>query len=249
MKRVFKLSISSIIIILGVTVYSINVFADSFRIPEKFVYDLTWTGIKAGTATLGITKEGEKFKIVSTAKSADWVSVFYKVEDRAESLMARTGANEWATPLNYRLKTREGKHRKNKEVIFNVSQKKAIYIDHLTNERKDYEIPENIYDPISSFYYVRTLPLKIGESVYVTIFDSKKVWDVEVQVLKKEKLILPSGTFNTILIKPLLKSEGIFSRKGDIFIWITDDAKRLPVKMQTKVAVGSIVATLVEGYY
>ncbi len=249
MKRISKLLISFILTVLGVSLCSINVFADSFRIPEKFVYDLTWTGIKAGTATLGITKEGEKYKIVSTARSADWVSVFYTVEDIAESLIAKTGTKEWATPLNYRLKTREGKHRKNKEVIFNVNQKKATYIDHLTNEKKDYEIPEYIYDPVSSFYYVRTLPLTIGESVYVKIFDSKKVWDVEVKVLKKEKLILPAGTFDTILIKPLLKSEGIFSRKGDIFIWITDDTKRLPVKMQTQVAVGSIVATLTDGYY
>jgi hypothetical protein len=60
---------------------------------------------------------------------------------------------------------------------------------------------------------------------------------------------LPSGTFDTIVIKPLMKSEGIFSRKGDIFIWLTDDLKHIPVKMQTKAAVGSIIATLVRGNY
>jgi len=50
-----------------------------------------------------------------------------------------------------------------------------------------------------------------------------------VQVVKKEEIETGFGTFKTILIRPVLQSEGIFSRKGDILIWLTDDAKRLPV--------------------
>ena len=57
------------------------------------------------------------------------------------------------------------------------------------------------------------------------------------------------GSVDTIVIKPLMKSEGIFNRKGDMFIWLTDDERRLPVKMRTKVVVGSITATLVGGEY
>ncbi len=83
----------------------------------------------------------------------------------------------------------------------------------------------------------------------MTVFDSKKVWNVEIQVLRKERISLPTGTFNTIVVKPLMKSEGIFYRKGEIFIWLTDDIKHIPVKLQTKVAVGSITATLVKGNY
>ncbi|MDP2277331.1 MAG: DUF3108 domain-containing protein, partial [Nitrospirota bacterium] len=100
-----------------------------------------------------------------------------------------------------------------------------------------------------SFYYLRTLKLVVGEPVYVAMFDSKKVWNVEVQVLRKEKVTLPTGTVDTILIKPLMKSEGIFYKKGDIYIWLTDDEKRIPVKLQTKVAIGSINALLVGGRY
>ncbi|NIP40434.1 DUF3108 domain-containing protein, partial [Candidatus Saccharibacteria bacterium] len=42
---------------------------------------------------------------------------------------------------------------------------------------------------------------------------------------KKEKITIPAGTFDTIKVKPLLKSEGIFMRKGDVYIWLTDDEK------------------------
>lgn len=224
--------------------------ADPFKIPEKLVYDLTWTGIKAGTATLEFVSEGDKIKIISTARSADWISAFYTVEDRVESTLTNTGQRQgWAQPVSCRMKIREGKHRRNKEVIFDPPKNKATYFDYLKNEKKEFQLPSPAFDPISSFYYVRTLKLAVGEPLYVTVFDNKKVWNVEVQVLRREKVFLPSGTFNTIVIKPLLKSEGIFSRKGDIFIWLTDDAKHIPVKMQTKAPVGSITATLVQGVY
>ena len=144
------------------------------------------------------------------------------------------------------MKANTGKTRK----LFSTADKnRAVYIDHLNNEKKEFDLPLPVFDPLSGFYQVRTLKLAVGETVYVTVFDSKKVWNVEVQVLRKEKVTLPSGTFDTIVIKPLMKSEGIFSRKGDIFIWLTDDPKHIPVKMQTKAAVGSIIATLVRGNY
>jgi hypothetical protein len=224
--------------------------AFAFRIPEKFVYDLTWTGIKAGTASLELKNYGDKLKIVSTARSAQWVSVFYTVDDRVESTLSKIPSPAViGQPVNYRLRLREGRHRRDKEVIFDHEKSKAQYIDYLKNERKDYDVPGSVFDPISAFYYLRSLNLVVGQPVYVTVFDSKKVWSIEVRVLRKERISLPTGTFNTVVVKPLMKSEGIFYRKGEIFIWLTDDAKRIPVKMQTKVAVGSITATLTQGYY
>jgi len=227
-----------------------NAPAESLRASERLVYDLTWTGVKAGTATLEFVNDGGKMKIISTARSADWVSVFYTVEDRVESTLTNSSEHEgWAQPASYRMKIREGKHRRNKEVVFDPLKNRAVYIDYLNNERKEFQLPPAALDPISSFYYVRTLKLTVGEPLYVTVFDSKKVWNVEVQVLRRERISLPSGAFNTIVIKPMMKSEGFFSRKGDIFIWLTDDSKHIPVKMQTKAPVGSITATLVQGAY
>jgi hypothetical protein len=75
------------------------------------------------------------------------------------------------------------------------------------------------------------------------------MWNVEVQVLRKERLKTGLGEFNTVVIKPLMKSEGIFNRKGDMVIWLTDDDRHIPVMMKTKIVVGSIVATLVSGTY
>ncbi len=126
---------------------------------------------------------------------------------------------------------------------------KAVYIDHLGGGKVELPIKADTYDPYSSFYHVRTLPLEVGKSVYVSILDTNQLWNVEVQVLKKEKLKTILGEVNTILIKPLMTSEGIFERKGEIYIWLTDDARRIPVKMRTKVTIGSVTATLVGGNF
>jgi hypothetical protein len=217
-------------------------------IPEKLVYDLTWTGVKAGTAVLEVLNEKDTFRIISTANSAQWVSVFYTVEDRVEAVLAKGKSQIFVgRPQNYRLRLREGRHRRDKEIIFEHEKRKAVFIDHRDNDRKEFKISENVFDPLSVLYYVRTLNLEVGRSVYVDIFDSKKLWNVEVQVLRKERISTVLGDVETIVVKPLMKSEGIFNRKGEMFIWLTNDRNKIPVKMQTRVVVGSITATLVRG--
>jgi hypothetical protein len=222
----------------------------AFKVPEKLTYDLTWTGIKAGTATLEIIQNSDGMQIVSTAKSADWMSFFYTVDDRVESvLQSPQPPSLVGQPQSYRMKIREGKHRRDREVVFDLGGHSALYIDHRGGEKKNIPLHDIVFDPLSSFYYVRTMNLEVGKPVFVNILDNKKLWNVEVLVLRKEKIRTKLGSFDTIVIKPLMKSEGIFNRKGDILIWLTDDERRLPVMMRTKVVVGSVTATLVGGQY
>jgi Protein of unknown function (DUF3108) len=218
-------------------------------IPEKLVFDLTWAGIKAGTATQEIINDNGVIKIVSTARSADWISVFFKVDDRIESVLAGTRPTGLGLPKIYRMKIREGKTRRDKEITFDRGKRLAFYVDHLNGEKKDFEINENTLDTLSSFYFVRSMPLEVGKSVFIDVFDSKRLWNTEVQVLRREKIETVLGTFNTIVVRPLMKSEGIFEKKGDMYIWLTDDKRHVPVKMKTKVPIGSITATLVGGTF
>ena len=224
--------------------------AESFHIPEKLVYELRWMGIKAGTASIEIINEEDITKIISQAHSAKFISLFYKVEDRIESTLSQgSSLSPIGQPIKYRVKIREGRHRRDKEVIFDRGKGKALYFDYRNNEEEEFEVPSPVFDPVSGFYYFRTLELVVGEPVYITVFDSKKIWDVEILVLRKEKVTLPAGTFDTIVVKPLLKSEGIFFRKGEVHIWLTDDLKHIPVKLTLKVKIGHVTATLVQGTY
>jgi hypothetical protein len=222
----------------------------AYTVPERLEYELTWSGIKAGTASLEVLENGPYIQFVSRAVSSDFVSVFYRVEDVAvSSLLKESHKTLPGKPYNYKLKTSEGRHKKDKEVFFDFKEKKATYFNYLDKEKLVFGINETTMDALSCFYYVRYLPLPVGKSIYVEIFDSKKLYKAEVQVVRKEEIQIPLGTFKAILIKPILLSEGIFSRKGDVLIWVTDDEKRLPLLLKTKVKVGAITATLTGGKY
>lgn len=214
---------------------------------ERFEFSLTWLGIEAGTSVMESMVDPEEGPmIVSTTRSADWLETFYPVEDRVVSRMISKAS---LLPRHYHIKTREGSHRKDREVTFMPDQGKAIYVDNIKDTTEEHEIPAVIYDPLSVFFYVRTLPLVVGETVFVPMFDSKRVWQVEVRVLSRERVKVPAGEFDTILIKPLLKSEGIFKRSGDVYIWLSDDERRIPVIIKSRVALSSVKAVLTGGVY
>jgi hypothetical protein len=244
--RPVSLAIGTLVALIMVLLPGVS---SALGIPEKLIYDLTWTGIKAGTAVQEISSDSSETRIVSTARSADWISLFFPVEDRIEAVLTLSTPSKFGSTKAYRLKIREGSHRRDKEVYFDHAKGVAHYHDNLNGDKREIPIPANAMDTLSSFYFVRTLKLEVGKPVHLTILDNKTVWNVEVQVLRKEKIKTKLGTFDTIVIKPLMTSEGIMDRKGDMFIWLTDDHRLLPVRMKTKVKVGSITAALVGGTY
>ncbi|MBF0558582.1 MAG: DUF3108 domain-containing protein [Nitrospirae bacterium] len=225
--------------------------ADCFPIPEHLRYDLTWSGIKTGDAVLEVKQRGENIQLISKANTSPWASLFFLVDDTVVSTIRKRKDNSSAgfigVPLNYRIKIHEGRQQRDKEFIMDHVSKKVAYINYLTNDKKEFGINEFTLDPLSTFYFIRTLSLEVGNSVFIDVFDSEKLYKAEVKVLKKEVLETPAGKFNTVLIKPIIRSEGIFFRKGDIFIWLTDDNRKVPVMMKTRIAVGTVKAILVGG--
>lgn len=220
--------------------------ARALTVPEKLVFELSWTGITAGTATQEISEERDLLKTVSTARSADWLSVFYPIDDRIETTLTKSPTSPLGQPQHYRMQISEGKHRRDREIAFDSRHAKAYYKDNRSGEKAVVPINDRTYDIYSSFYYIRFAPMEVGKSVFVTIIDGKEAWNLEVRVLKREKLKTKFGTMNTLLLKPMVRKEGVFENKGDVYVWVSDDARRLPVKVQLKVVIGSITGTLVE---
>lgn len=230
-------------------VFTASLAAASPKVPEKLVYELSWTGVSVGTATQEITEDGGTRRIVSTARSNDWLSVFFPVEDRVESTYDRNGGAFPGLARHYRLKNREGNRRRDREIFFEQEKCLARYHDNLGGEKAEIQIPPDTIDINGSFYYVRYLPLEVGKSHYVNILDSKRQRRIEVRVLRKERLETVLGEVDTIVIQPMVASEGVFEGKGMVQIWLTDDERRIPVRARTKVTVGSVTATLVDGTF
>lgn len=224
--------------------------AVAFPIPEHLEFELTFAGVTAGKAVQEVSRSGEEVHLLSTARSADWLKYLFPVEDRIESILRPDPSqSSLGVPVLYRERIREGKTRRQKDLEFNRRALTVTAKDLIRNKVATAPISKRTFDPLSCFFYIRSIPLTVGTSTFIDIFDGKKLWNTEVQIVRRETIKIPLGTFKTILVKPLLKSEGIFARTGDMHIWITDDERRIPIRMKSKVVVGSISVTLVGGSY
>jgi len=209
---------------------------------EKLFFNIYWFGIYVGKAELEAVNNNGSIKIILQVHSAPFLSTFYKVEDYAESQLAN------GIPSFFKIKQIEGRKKSDKETFFNTSSRKIIHINHIKGTKDEHNInADMLWDIMSGFYYLRTQRLNIGESVHINIFDSNKFYQAEVQVLRREKIRLSDDTeIDSVVVKPILKSEGLFQNKGDISIWLTDDGIKLPVRVETEAPIGRVVAELKE---
>jgi len=225
--------------------FACPVSLQAFTIPETLRYRLMYADIKVGESSLNIDKEGDNIVIKSEANSSGVISILYNVKDRVKSTL-KIGGDGAFIPLIYRINLYEGGYKRDKEVIFETNLNRVLYQDFLDKTKEYIELPPNLVDPLISIYVLRNRELVVGRSEFVRIFDSKKEWNVEVLVLRKETVKTPAGVFDTIVIRPLMESEGIFKRTGPMDIYITDDAKKIPVRLLTKVTLGTVIAELIE---
>jgi hypothetical protein len=209
---------------------------------ESLRFSVQYGIIKAGTAWLEVpaigTYDGHAvYTLLARAESNGFFSNFYKVRNRIESYWDSTGHFS----RRYTEKRREGKYHADSEIRFDYERQEAIYKDGRT-----FPIPPGVQDALSSFYYARTQALPVGGSVLFDYHASRKSAPMEIRVIGREKIKTPAGEFNCVAIEPILKAGGIFKNKGRLVIWLTDDERRMPVLMKSKVAIGSISVVLTE---
>jgi len=228
--------------------------ADEFSIPfqpgEKLVFELKWTVISAGKASLEVkpfTKvNGEDaYHFELKAKTNRFLDRFYKVRDRINGYTNM----DITRSLFYSKRQREGKTKKNAVVKFDWEDSTAEYTEYIKqSKRKTIELMPGTFDPLSIFYYSRKLPLQVGQEMQRPVTDGKKCVMGKVKVVRREKIIVPAGEFDTFLMVPDLQHVGgVFkkSKNATIELWVSADNRRLPVKLKSKVVVGSFTGELI----
>jgi hypothetical protein len=213
----------------------------SFGVGERLQFKVRWGPIKAGNATMEIPEiieyNGRKcFRIVSTAESSKFFSAFFKVRDRVESITDVKGLYS----LHFEKHIREGKFQSDKSVDFDQQNHLAL------TDKDTIPVPPFVQDVLSALYYVRTQPLEIGKSIFVDNHTDKKNYPLEVKVLRKERVEVDAGTFDCLVVQPILQAAGVFEQKGSLTVWLTDDQKKMPVLMKSKVMIGSITTELTD---
>ncbi|HTG00205.1 MAG TPA: DUF3108 domain-containing protein [Nitrospirota bacterium] len=220
---------------------------NAFRPGERLTYNISWSRIvDAGIAVMEV-KNGDlvddhtpTYRLTSTTHSVGLVEAVYPVRDTVESIVDA----ETLASLAFDLQELHGKHKRRRSMIFDVKQ--GTVVSRLNNDPPETtRIPPHVEDALAALYYMRTRDDYVpGKQMIVDVNDSGKNWAVEIHVMGREKITTPAGTFSTIKVRTFPKYEGVFMHTGEIYIWVTDDRRKIPVTMKSTISIGSIVATL-----
>ena len=203
-----------------------------FPYPEKLVYRVGWRMVTAGEANLKLMPaENNGWQLDLQIVSSGFVNQLYRVMD---SYKLSTSERFCATSVN--LDAQEGKHHTATALIFdNQAHKLHATIKDLVgneNHKNDFDIPPCTYDIAGALMTLRASSLEPGMKFSVPISNGKKLADVRVEGLSKEKVTLNGKTYNTIRYETFVFDNVLYRRKGRLLIWISDDAQRLPVQMR-----------------
>ncbi len=212
-------------------------------VPEKLLFDIVWGGwsfrwVHAGQATMELspTLTPEIIQFRSLAWCTDFFQSFYPVHDTVTSWIHVGGLY----PLRFSKVLNEGSYHHRSHAIYDQASHR------LTTEDTSFAIAPFTQDILSAFYLIRSQTFKVGESMELAAVSGKKAYRLKVICHRRESVEVPAGRFETLVIEPILKGDGLFRAKGTLLIWLTDDQRHLPVKMQSKIPVGSIRVELVQ---
>jgi len=219
-----------------------------FQPGEKLTFVLKWSFIPAGMAVLEVlpieTIDGlEVFHFVLTARTNAFLDTFYKVRTRIDAF----ADVEMTHAVLYKNYQQEGTVKRKSTVTFNWQKKQAQYI--ADNEKKDpIDILPCSFDPLSILYRIRLFEMKNKQKIEHPVTDGKKCVIGKATVIRREKIKMDSGIYDTYLLEPEVKHvRGVFekSENAKLELWVTADSHKLPVKVKSKVVVGSFVGELV----
>jgi hypothetical protein len=216
---------------------------------EKLVYSVEWRLIRAGTVTL----EAHPSELRMRLESGGLVASLFKVDDLYEAHYDAADVDQspfCATSM--RLESMEGKRHHEAQVTYDRSANRAHYIEHdlATNEtlrEATVDLPPCASDSLGGLARLRRLGTPVlGKAIEVPISDGRHSAMVKVEAQEREEIKVPAGTFKAIRYEASLLNGVIYPRKGRVWIWYTDDARRLPVqiRLRTGFPVGTVTLEL-----
>lgn len=205
---------------------------------EKFYYTIEWRLIEAGRATVTSTPRQLDVKV----ESAGLVSRLYKVDDDYRVNLSR---NHCAASIL--LQANEGKRRRETRVAFDAQRRLASYheqdlVKNATVLQKEIETPVCVNDVIGALFALRSQNIPLGHFIDMPVSDGKKYVSAKIEAQEREQVKTPVGTFRTVRYEAYLFDNVLYTRKARLFVWLTDDDRRLPVQIRLRfgMAVGTI---------
>ena len=216
----------------------------AFGVGERLLFNVNFGFITAGYAEMNIPKldtvlNTTTYKVEFIVRSTPTFDLFFKVCDRYETYL------DTATIVPWRFEQHISEGSFKRDYVATFDHRNGI----ARTDEGDFPIPPDVHDIMSAFYYARTIDFsgfRMGQKVGLKNFFKGKTNPLEIKYLGKQRIDVKAGTFNCIILEPMVKEGGLFKSEGRILIWLSDDANRIPVKVSTKIVIGTIDAELKE---
>jgi hypothetical protein len=220
----------------------------SFDNGEWFKFRIHYGVFNASYATLGVENarlDGKKvFHLKGRGKSTGLMHLFFEVDDRYESYIDR----ESGEPYRFIRDIDEGGHTKDIQIDFDHTSRIATVNDKKHKEITQMGIKPGTQDMISAFYYLRNMvdvkTIKQNDEFILPMFFDNENYDFKMKFLEREVVNTKFGKINALKFRPYVQSGRVFKAEESLTIWISDDENKIPLKIQAKLAVGSLTADL-----
>lgn len=221
-------------------------------IGEKQVYNMTYLGMSAGDVTLEVLPHkmvGSRkvYHARATAVSSSIFSLFYRLNDVIETFLDYQGIFSH----RFHILLDETKQIRDSLELFDSEKGETFYWNKWNRKEKGYVETKETFpispfsqDSFSALYYLRTQDLPDGAVIKFPVVSEGKSWEAEVTVVRREMMSTPMGKIQTVVLKPETKYQGILQKRGDSFLWLTDDDRKFLVRLEAKVKIGTVVASL-----
>ena len=232
--RALRRSALTLPIVFGVVSLESSSARLPFQVGERLTYDAKVNSIHAGKAYLSV--EGlETVRGVGTFHAVFDVKgriLFKKFENHYESWFDTTSL----VTMRHLQKTDEvDKH-------YEFYPDKQIYIknnDGIQNPSVSMPL-----DEASFLFYLRTVPLEVGKTITVYRYYHAEKNPIVITVARRERIKVPAGEFDAFVLKPVIKSNGLFSVKGDAEVWLANDRAHTLLKLRSKLPLGTLYLEL-----
>lgn len=220
---------------------------------EEFVFEISFLGITAGFVKMSTERDAklnnhDVFYFKAHLRSAQYYKYIYNLDDTLESYVDK----ETFLPLKYSLIQRESGQSVDDLQLFDHESHqtkmwyKRIKKDRNRNDHKVEKIPHFFQDSYSSLYFVRGLPLNLGDVYEFPVVTRAKIWVLKLKVEEIENIKVQGKTVSAIRVNAQTRFPGVLKKKGDIIFWYSNDDYRRLLRFQAKVKIGSINGELVE---
>jgi hypothetical protein len=207
-----------------------------FAVGEKMEYDVKFGFVRVGNAHMEVVGL-ENLRGRPAWHTAFYVrggNFMYRVNDVYESWMDA----ETLSSLRFVQELEEGG--KETERRFEIYPERAIFVQTSKKPNKEEPSVSQPLDDGSFLYFLRTIPLEVGKTYDFNRYFRPDRNPVRIRVLRKERVKVPAGTFNAIVVQPVIKTKGIFSENGHAEVWLSDDDRHIMLQLKSALSFGSL---------